>query len=289
MPDNVVWFGTKQFMQWIPAPLVDVAASKQGFSAEASFLTGGAWVRRSKGAAQTYTMSWNRKTRDELRPIMDYADGLYGNGYIYYLDPFAMDDNVLPTYWATPYQNYYDGPVIVDGKRPALITNATSTNGYPIESAQYTITSTSNSPSIYIPIPPGYTFHMGAHGSLISGNASVKVTPQVTGVTTGTAANLTLLTTASTTRTNYTLQANAGFVGVTVSMTSTSTGVLQLDGLIAQVLPDGQSPAAGGFISGQGSSGLQFRKQPTYSQYSIAFDMVGLAVDLVETEAYQWL
>ena len=156
MPSQV-WFGTKGLEQWVPCPSVDVPATKQGYGEAKAFLGGGAYVRRSKVSAKRYTMSWVQKSRDTLAPIQDYADGVYGNGFMYYLDPFAMDRNVLPSYIAQPAQNFYDGPFVVDGIRPTLLTDATSVNGYPVESAVYTITSTSKVPSLYVPIPPGYT------------------------------------------------------------------------------------------------------------------------------------
>lgn len=283
-----VWFGTRDFMQWVPAPAVDVSAAKQGFANAAQFTNGGAWVRRSKAAAKRYTLSWNMKSRDEIRPILDYADGLYGNGYVYYVDPFAMDTNVLPAYLASPFINGYDGPFTVDDTRPAIINNSTSTNGYPVESAQYTVKSTSKLYKVFVPIPPDHTIFIGAHGALQSGNASVTVTPVVSSIASGTTVNLTLLSRSTATRTNYSLAANSGYIGVDISLASTSTGIVQLDGLIAQILPDGAVMASGGFVSGQGSSGMSFASQPSYSEYSAALDRVGASVELVETEAWSW-
>lgn len=285
---NTVWFGTKEKMQWVPAPAVDIQAGKAGYQAQASFINGGAWVRRSKTAAKSYNFSWNMRKYDDIQPILDYADGVYGNGFLYYVDPFTNSRNVLPSYWASPFQNYYDGPVIIDDTRPALVNNGTSTNGYPVESAQYKVTSTSKVPSIFVPIPEGYTLYLGAHGSLQSGNATVTVTPVISALANGTTVNLTLLTPASTTRTNYTLSYSAGYIGATISFKSTSTGIVQLDGLIAQVLPDGAVAPSGGFVSGQGTSGMSFVSQPSVSQYSAALDRVGVSANLIETEAWTW-
>lgn len=281
-----VWFGTKSGMQWIECPAVDIAAGKQGWQSEASFLNGGAWTRRSKTAAKRYAFSWNMRSYEAVRPILDYADGHYGDGYLYYVDPFA--DNIFPSYWASPFQNYYDGPLLVNDTRPTLITNATSTNGYPVESVQYTVTSTSKVPTVFLPIPEGYTIYIGAHGAVQSGNATVTVTPVISAIATGTTVNLTLLTTATTTRTNYSVAKSTGIIGVNVSLKSTSTGVIQLDGLIAQVMPDGSAATTGGFISGQGSSGLEFKEQPSLAQYSAALDLVSVSANLVETEAWKW-
>lgn len=282
-----VWFGTKDYMQWIPAPAVDVQAGKQGYAGAASFLGGGAWVRRSKTAAKRYAMSWNMKGRDEVRPILDYADGIYGNGFMYYMDPFAMDKNVFPSYVAAPYMNYYDGPFIVDGTRPTLVNSVTA-NGYPVESAVYKLTSTSSVPTVFIPIPQNHVAYIGAHGSVVTGNASVTVTPVVSSIATGATTDLTLLSRSTMTRTNYSLAGSAGYIGVNVSMRSTSTGQLQLDGLIAQVAPEGAVLPSGGFISGQGSLGLSFANQPSYSEYNAALDRVGVSVELVETEPWTW-
>lgn len=282
---GTVWFGTKEHMQWVPAPAVDVAAGKVGHSSVANFLSGGAYVRRSKGAAKKYSFSWTMRRRSDVQAILDYADGLYGNGYIYYSNPFAMDRNVMPSAWATPFINCYDGPVVINNIRPALVNTGSVINGYPIESAQYTITSTDSVPSIYIPIPPGYTAHVGAHGSVISGAANVTITEHVTPAG-GPTSNLTLLDKTDA-LTNKMTSGNS-YQGITISMSSGSTGVLQLDGIIVQVLPDGSVAPTGAFVSGQGQSGMSFTSEPVTSEYSAALDRVGVSADLIETEAYQW-
>lgn len=285
---GTVWFGTKEKMQWIEAPAVDVGATKLGYEAQASFISGGAWVRRSKVAAKQYSLSWNMKRYEEIQPLLDFADGIYGNGYLYYVDPFITGRNVFPSYWATPAQNYYDGPMIVNNTRPTLINNGSSLNGYPVESAQFTVTSTAKVPSVFIPIPQGYTIYIGAHGAVQSGNASVTVTPVISSIANGTTVDLTLLSRSTLTRTNYSLSYSSGYIGVTISLKSTSTGVIQLDGLIAQIAIDGAVASTGGFISGQGSSGMSFISQPSVTQYSAALDRVGVSADLIETEAWAW-
>jgi hypothetical protein len=55
---------------------------------------------------------------------------------------------------------------------------------------------------------------------------------------------------------------------------------------MVQVLETGVTPETGGFISGQGNSGLQFTAQPAYTPYSAALDKVGVVVEL--TEYYGW-
>lgn len=280
-----VWFGTKDHMQWIPTPKVDVPAGKTGFSNAVQFMNGGQWQRKSKASAKKYTFSWNLKSRDAIRPVLDYNDGLYGDGWIYYCHPFAMDKNVCPAYWATPYINAYDGPVVVDDARPELVNTGSVVNGFPIESAIYTVTSTSRIPSVFLPIPPGYTLHIGAHGELLSGSAAVKIIEHITPAG-GPESNLTLLTKTDA-LTNYTVSGST-YTGVTITLTSASTGQLQLDGIIAQVLKDGADAPTGPFISGQGQSGMEFAGDPEVSDYNVAYDLVGVSANFIETEAWAW-
>jgi hypothetical protein len=281
-----VWFGTKDHMQWIPAPAVNVSAGKQGHQSQVVFTNGGAFVRRSKTSHKRYNFAWNMKNFEEIQPVLDYADGVYGNGYIYYSNPFNIGRNALPAYWASPFMNYYDGPVIVDSVRPTLVSSG-SVNGYPVESAQYSLTSSSRVPSIFIPIPPNHTAYVGAHGQLASGSATVRVIPEISATGSDTPVDLTLLTTATSDRTNATFSGNS-YIGITLTMRSASTGSLILSGLMVQVLPDGAVIESGGFISGQGQSGLAFASQPVVSEYSAALDRVGVSAEMVETEAWSW-
>ena len=87
--------------------------------------------------------------------------------------------------------------------------------------------------------------------------------------------------------TNATFSGNS-FIGITLTLRSASAGKLQLSGLMVQVLPDGAVSPVGGFISGQGTSGMSFTSQPAVTQYSAVMDRVGVSADLVETEAWTW-
>lgn len=277
-----VWFGTREHMQWVTAPAVDVSASRAGFSASAQFMSGGAWVRRSKTGAKQFSFSWNMKRRADVQAIIDYAEGFYGDGYIYYSNPFAMDRNVLPPYWANPSLNAYDGPVVLDGVRPLLISGNSSVNGFPVEAAQYSVTSTSTSAEIYIPIPPTHEAHIGVHGSVVSGSANV-VIKQWSSSVASTDVNATLLTKGELTNA---VVSGGSYQGVSLSIESGSAGVLQLDGMIVQVLPAGSVSPSGAFISGVGHSGLEFVNSPALSEYSAAQDRVGVTAELIETEAW---
>lgn len=276
-----VWFGTKEYMQWIADPNVDVSAGKSGWSASGNFMSGGAWVRRSKTAARTFNFNWSPKKRSRLQPILDYADGMYGPGPFYYVNPFAMNTNMLPAYWAAPFMNCYDGPLLVDGNRPALVTSPV-VNGYPLESAVYTVNTTSVVPSLYLPIPPGHRAYVGAHGAGLTGTVAVTVT-QHTATTVGGPTSLTWLSTTDN-PTNFI--SNTTTTGITISFRATANGTMRLDGLVVQMLPSGSVSPVGGFISGQGTAGLSFLEQPSVSEYSAALDMIGVSAEMIETESW---
>jgi len=93
---GVMWFGTRDYMQWVKCPAINYSASKSGWATTAKQLDGGTYVRRSVTSSKVYNLAWNLSSRDDLRPIMDYADGIYGLGPVYFIDPFTMDKNVLP-------------------------------------------------------------------------------------------------------------------------------------------------------------------------------------------------
>ncbi len=282
---GLMWFGTREYMQWIPCPAINSDASKTDWNTGAKYLNGGSYVRRSNTSAKTLTLTWNMQHRDDIRPVTDYADGVYGTGPIFMLDPFAMDKNIFPQFWATPYLNTQDGPVRSTNAIPVAITTPTGTLGYPSNSAVYTIRSGASNvvPSVYLPVAPGYTIWIGVHGTK-SGNQNVVLTPAINSTSDGTPVNATFLSAANTNRVTNSFSGDS-YQGVTVSLTGT-TGEMTLTGLIAQVLPTGVSPLRGKFISGQGHSGFSFESQPTVTYYSAALDRVGVSASLIETEAW---
>lgn len=158
-----LYFGTEGNMIPVPQPAFNADFSREGWAASETTLQGGAWVRRSKASHKVYEMSWDLTSRDALRPIMDFAEGVYGNGRMYFLDPLAMDKNVMPQNWGTPAQACYDGPIHIGSKRPVIVNTVTNTLRYPIESAQYTLTGEEGR-EVFIPNIPGHTIWIGAHG-----------------------------------------------------------------------------------------------------------------------------
>jgi len=262
-------------MAWVPCPAIEADISSQGWSTSGRYLNGGGYARRSTASGKAYQFSWNLTSAENIYKVLDYADGVYGPAPYYFLDPFAIETNVLPTYWAAPRIAASDGPSIVLDKRPTLVSTLANTLGYPTKSAVYTLVTGDRFASLYIPVPTGYTFHFGAHGSA-TGTAGLTVT-----ATGGAAVAQTLISSASNVRTNYSV---GGVTGVTLS--AVGVGQLTLSGLMAQVRPTGVPVPMGGFISGRGNSGCEFDGLPTTNGYSSALDLQGASAKLIEVAAW---
>lgn len=277
MARREMWFGTRGHMQWIPACRPELDTSKVGWSSETQQLNGGASVRRSVGAHKVYPLEWNPNTRDALAPIQDFADGIYGQGAIYFLTPEALDRNVLPAHIAFPAQGAYGAPLLFGEDDPILTPTAANSLGYPAETATYTVDGPG--PATYIPIPPGHTAWVGAHGADGTGG-EVTVTPVTGASDAGTPVTLDILAVTDSTRFNYSTDDGDGML-----LRLDGTGTISLSGIMVQVLPTGQAPVDGGFISGRGHAGCRFSGSgPTFSLYNLAgaIDRVAVTARLVE-------
>jgi hypothetical protein len=285
MADKLMYFGTREYMQWIACPAVDMPSSKHGWSSKLDYLSGGASVRRSTAAHKEYVLTWpGTSSRDDIRPILDYADGLYGDGPFYWLDPIAMDRNVLPQWFASPFQGVDDGPILTGyDVRGTAINTAPNGLGYPTRSIQYNLNAgTANVLPIWVPIPDGYTAWVGVHGASGTGG-EIRVTPYVNGAASP-VVPAPFLGVTDTQRVNLDFD-GSDFTSISIALAG--TGTVTLSGIICQVLPTGQTPRTGGFISGQGHSGCEFEDQPEYSPYSAALDMVGASASMVEVGGWR--
>lgn len=280
MSDRKMYFGNRYYMQWIACPESGSERGSQGSQQSGTYLHGGAFNRQTFNAAKTRTLSWSLNGRDVLRPVTDYVEGVYGEGAIYWLDPFDADQNMLAQSFATP-SLAARGAIILNGsaERPQLVPTGQNPFGYPRESAVYQLGPSDTPFRHWIPVPQGYTAWVGVHGD----------TSSTTGVTVRTRSTETV---ASVLPTNTAQRFNASFPitnaqdGVELSLESTTPATLIVAGIMVQVLPTGQMPETGGFISGQGHAGMSFNGYPSKNAYSAALDLVGLSANFIETE--QW-
>jgi len=285
MSDLTMWFGTRGYMKFVPCPLVDSDMSKVGWQSSAQYLNGGTRVRSSVTAHKEYNLAWGLQERDNIRTVTDYADGVYGDELIYFVDPFAADKNVLPQYWATPALGIEDAPILTGTAKPAIVQTDSNTNGYPRNSAIYYVVTTDPKKSIYVPIPPGHTAWVGFHGQKPDDSTAYVRVRQAIGTTGyGTSTTLTPLTVDTTTRVNASFNSSSTVHGIVLDLQG--SGTLIMTGLIVQILKTGVTPAEGGFISGQGNSGCKFAEQPKLQNYSSAMDKSALTAKLVEVGAW---
>lgn len=281
----MMWFGTRNFERWVPDFETGPTFGKEAWGTETTGLNGGAWVRNSTSSHRVYTVTWPPvRSRDELRPIADFADGVYddhdGVNLIYFIDPVAADRNVAPQGLAFPGQS--DAMPLVRGIHPKLVPTAPNALGYPARSAQYTFAGTETPVPLYIPIPPGFTLWFGVHGT-IAADTGFNVTPYTKAVAAAPVVPA-ALGVDDTARVNAPF--TAPYTGVEIAVIPSGTPIIS--SVIVQVLPNGATPQTGGFISGQGHSGCQFVGKPAQTVYTVAKgrDQIGMSAKLTETGAW---
>ena len=285
---SVVYFGTKDKQSWIKAPSSPLNASSVGWAAKTQLLNGRASVRRSTGSHREFAAEWfgelNSGLDSSLQEIKNYADGLYGEGPFYWIDPFAAGQNILPPHWAAPMLTEGDWPNLASDLVPTF-TKATVANGFPIKYASYPAGDAYESTvKLTIIIPSGYKLHFGWHGPAASPSTGVRITPylRATGAAV-TSLNPARLNAGGALRTNTQLN-GATYSYVEIFLAADLEQSIDITGMIAQVLPDTASVASGGFIAGKGTTSLQFEGSPEIEYYSssIGNGQAGMSVNLVE-------
>lgn len=284
---NRIYFGNKERMTWLRAPDANYDGSRVGWDGNVTqYLNGGANVRRSTLAHRTYNLAWNMMSRDEIREIMDYADGMYGSGAIYYLDPFAMDKNLLPQHWAVPMLAY-DDPYLLVGSTGKIslgtFGGGANTRGFPTQSV--ILSGAGAGPGLYIPIPAGYTAWLGIYG-YAQAAGPIAVTPD------GGATVFPPVTDITASQLFSTYWSGNTYNGITLNVgSSTQSNQGTIIGMMLRIYPDsvnGFAPStAPRFVSGQGHSGLHFAAQPSLTQYSQALDKASLTATLIEDEVWR--
>jgi hypothetical protein len=285
-----IYFGNSKKQVWIKAPKTGLQVQSEGWSAESKYLSGRAFVKRSRASHRKYNPSWlgfmNSEDGTSINIIKDFADGVYGDGPFYFVDPYATDSNVMPQHWATPHLTEKDWPALVDTTVAAAFVEYNFANNFPVKYASYTVPAGYESTrKLRLIIPSGYKLHFGWHGTADSSTTGVRVVPYLR--STGgadTAINPVKITAGGLVR------ANTHISGTTYSMVDIFIASdaapldLQIVGMIAQILPDSSSVASGKFITGRGNTGIEFSSFPNIEYYSAAIGngLIGLSCDWTE-------
>lgn len=279
MADHKMYFGTKTHMTWIPCPAINAGLGSSRWITTGNFLNGGAYQRQSAIGRKNYSFSWNPQVAEDMYDFLAFFDGIHGTGPYYFVDPFAAKSNILPSFLASPVTMAEDAPSFGGTQRVARVITGSNNLGYPAHSGQLSVGSGFGPYKRYsIPVPPGHNLHLGVHGSA-SGTAAVVAISQA-----GSTTSLPLLSTSTSQRTNVSLPG-----GTWYDVTVQGNGVLTLTGLIGQILPVGEVPETGGFIPGQGNTGVRLASEPVVTGYSaaIANASVGVTAEFVETGAWE--
>lgn len=291
---QTAYFGNAAYAAFVKAPQSGMSANAAGYSSQIDFLNGGSSVRRSSRTHREFNMSWNGQmngtdTTENIQIVKDFYDGLYGVGPFYWLDPFAMASNVLPPHYAAPMLDELDWPSLSETITPTFVAGSYA-NGYPIKRAVFALPGNhSDARKLTILIPPTRTLHFGWHsttaGVTASTAAGMRIVPyNLSGVAQATVNPASLLA-GGTTRTNQTISgASVSRVEIFLANGSGSTSSANLVAMIAQVLPTGASVTSGGFISGRGTTKLEFSGAPTINYISSAINngFIEMSANFVE-------
>lgn len=297
-----VYFGNANKQTWIKAPSTGMQAGASGFISEAQLLDGSTYVKKSKGSHRRFDMSWLGNLNDtslseSLQTIKDFCDGVYGNGPFFWNDPYAVKSNLFSPSWATPSLSIDgdwpdicpdDAPVTKEKVTTASISSlvGANTQDYPTYAAKFTAAGGDNAESnkFTLYIPDGYTLWLGLHGHHGSTGAAFAKPYSSAGVA-GTPVSLTPLGVNTTTRVNTSFSSTtAKKVEFYLAKTGTTPCTFHIVGVIAQLLPTGTSPAVGGFLTGRGTTGLDFATFPQIEYYSANINngQIGMSATLVE-------
>ncbi len=299
---GTVYFGNSNYQTWIKAPAADMTADSRSYSESTEFLNGGASVRTSKGAHREFEFSWLGSMNGDdpttnLSVIKDFKDGLYGDEPFYWVDPFAIDQNLFAPGWAAPFLSIdYDwaGPAPDLASSPVQFSTVTTasisgsvgsnTQGYPFKTAKYEIpgAEATSYKQTFI-VPDGYTLWLGFHGFHNSQTGAFAIPYDLSGVA-GAETQLTPLGVNTTTRVNLSFDGSAtSRVEFYFKKFSGTAGEMHITGLIAQLLPTGTTPATGKFISGRGTQSLKFSDfGMTYYNAPINGGQIGMTATMIE-------
>lgn len=273
-----LWFGTVNRMGWVPTPNRGADVSPVGWQAGGELLSGGAWQLHSFNSAKNYQFEWpTSSSREAAQLIKTFADGTYGRGLIYFVDPLIYDINVFPAMWADPSMGIgSEAQSLVRGVTPSgTPTTLFPEFDLPINSAVYDLSAIGasaigqldDSNSVFIPIPEGFQLNVGAFYSSI-GSAGVFTSPIAVG---GAATSYAVVPPSTGNLFNTVLTTQPGEVGIRlwIGKTAAGAGAVTIAGLHARLSPIGVAPEGPPrWIGGQGHSGCAFAGYPTYINFS---------------------
>lgn len=108
-------------MIWTKAPATGMPIGSDSWNMTGTDLNGGGFVQNSDTHNRTYEFTWGAAPLKEIYEITDYATGAYGEGPLYFLDPFAMQTNLFNDAFSAPYKLVRSG--LMYGNVADTVTN----------------------------------------------------------------------------------------------------------------------------------------------------------------------
>lgn len=276
-----LWFGTTDRMQWVATPNRGADVSPEGWSAGGATLQGGAFQLNSFSSARNYIFEWPPSSSREAAQLMkSYADGTFGRGLIYFVDPLIYDTNVLPAMWADPSMAVGEESHLLSPG--ATISYAPTTGNpdfqLPVRTVTYDFSSAGvmsdatldDSNSVFLPIPDGFQLVIGVLGSY-SGGGAVRYSRVSLGGATSGAVAIPALSPAGTSLFSAVITPAPGEVGVRIWVGKTASGAASatLTALHARLVKVGSTLSGPNYwVGGQGHSGCRFSGKPTYMNHT---------------------
>lgn len=288
------WFGTEERMGWFKTPMQGADSTPSAWSVDGTLLNGGGYGMHSWGSHKRYTYEWGQSSSPEVAQKMkSYRDGTYGRGLLYFIEPTIFLTNVLPASWAAPGMSVgYEAPTLIYGLDPSAVSvSGGSENDLPVTAAYYEVTSTPQEnfaleDSVFIPIPEGYTLHLGA---FYEATGSAAIFASAINLN-GTSADAQALTPLPSNSPSVVADSFTGVKGVRLwaGRTDSSTSTLTATAMIGRLVETGRpAPAQGPWIGGQGHSGCRFASTPSYVTNSpIEGGRISFAASFVEVGSW---
>jgi hypothetical protein len=222
---------------------------------------------------------------DSLQTIKDFSDGVYGPGPFYWVDPFASKTNILPPHWAAPSLTAKDWPSIAGFAPFDFLPTVTNSLNYPATSVSFQYPDEPVDPvKLRLIIPRGYSLYFGWHGTIESGDATFAIDRHVRA-----GGIIKVLTTpmpvTSSNRTNVVINGDTtSMVDIYLNKEDADTCDIVVAGMIAQILPSEAFPEQGGFVSGRGTTGIEFSAPVQIEYYSAMVNngQIGMSTEWTE-------
>ncbi len=284
-----IWFGNRRYMGWFKPYRASPEQSRSGYEQSTDYLSGGGAIDQSLDGHDEFSLVWSTDNPDTLAFVRDFRDGRYGRELMYWTDPMFAKRNACTPAFSMPWIAAEDAIPLVLERPPLKVDTPANSYRYPVYGAEYTVFGTDTVRTLMVPIPPGYTAHVGVHGN-VAAEDMVKVTPYE-GMVAGSPVNPVILGVATSALVNTSFDGTGqSWIELSLDLSSVPDGdskTFELYAMVVQVLPTGTAPGSGEFVVGRGHSGVSFKGHPKPQPISSGLDKYAVSAQFKETGAWE--